>query len=147
MSAAGPNTSYALKKQGDKWAPKVIIKGLRKPTGIGFYNGALYVADIDKIYKYADIANNLDNPKGEVVYSDFPPYTSHGWKYMVADPRGAGLVLYSGRTALQRLHAAFRHGAVPPHQPRSGSVGGCGARAAQQRRRRRRSAQRPPVVL
>ena len=81
---------YALKKQGDQWVSKVIIKGLRQPTGIGFYNGNLYVSDIDKIYRYKDIANNLDNPKGEVVYSDFPPYTSHGWKYMVADPQTPG---------------------------------------------------------
>src|ERR1700744_2990393 len=36
---------YALKKQGNTWVPKVIIKGLNKPTGVGFYNGALYVGD------------------------------------------------------------------------------------------------------
>ena len=81
---------YALQKHGDKWDAKVIIKGLRQPTGIGFYNGNLYVSDIDKIYRYKDIAKNLDNPKGEVVYSDFPPYTSHGWKYMVADTQSPG---------------------------------------------------------
>ena len=81
---------FALKKQGDQWVSKTIIKGLRQPTGIGFYNGNLYVSDIDKIYRYKDIANNLDNPKGEVVYSDFPPYTSHGWKYMVADTQSPG---------------------------------------------------------
>ena len=63
---------FALKKQGDKWEAKTIIKGLRQPTGIGYYNGNLYVTDIDKIYRYKDIADNLDNPKGEVVYSDFP---------------------------------------------------------------------------
>ena len=39
---------FALKKQGDKWVSKVIIKGLRQPTGIGIYNGNLYVADIDR---------------------------------------------------------------------------------------------------
>jgi glucose/arabinose dehydrogenase len=81
---------FALKKQGGAWTSKIIIKGLRMPTGIGFHNGSLYVADIDKIYKYADIAKNIDNPKGEVVYSDFPPYTSHGWKYMVADTERPG---------------------------------------------------------
>ena len=91
---------FALKKQGDTWVSKVIIKGLRQPTGIGFYNGNLYVTDIDKIYRYKDIANNLDNPKGEVVYSDFPPYTSHGWKYMVADPQApAGSTFRSARPA------------------------------------------------
>jgi hypothetical protein len=133
---------YALQKHGDKWDAKVIIKGLRQPTGIGFYNGNLYVSDIDKIYRYKDIAKNLDNPKGEVVYSDFPPYTSHGWKYAVA-----GLVLYSGRAALQRLHDSFGHGAISPREPRRGPVGSGCTRPAQQRRRRRRPAQRSTVVL
>lgn len=81
---------FALKKQGDRWVSRIIVKGLRQPTGIGYSNGNLYVADIDKIYRYTDIANHLDNPKGEVVFSDFPPYTSHGWKYMVADPEAPG---------------------------------------------------------
>jgi glucose/arabinose dehydrogenase len=81
---------FAIRQQNGNWAPKVIIKGLNMPTGIGYYNGALYVTDIDKIYKYPDIANNLDHPKGEVVYSDFPPYAAHGWKYMVADPQMPG---------------------------------------------------------
>jgi glucose/arabinose dehydrogenase len=81
---------FAVRQQNGKWAAKVIIKGLNMPTGIGYYNGALYVTDIDKIYKYSDIANNLDHPKGEIVYSDFPPYMAHGWKYMVADPQMPG---------------------------------------------------------
>lgn len=84
------NNVFALRKENGKWVSKIIIKGLRMPTGVGFYNGALYVTDIDKIYKYPNIAANINDPKGEVVYSDFPPYTSHGWKYMVADPQMPG---------------------------------------------------------
>ena len=81
---------FALKKENGQWVSKIIIKGLRMPTGVGFYNDALYVADIGKIHKYPDIANYLENPEGEIVYSDFPPYTSHGWKYMVSDPEMPG---------------------------------------------------------
>jgi len=82
---------FAITDDGSKRTAKVIIKGLRQPTGIGYYNGALYVTDIDKIYKYADIDKTRDsNPQGTVVYSDFPPYTSHGWKYMVPDPQMPG---------------------------------------------------------
>jgi glucose/arabinose dehydrogenase len=82
---------FAITDNGGKRSAKVIIKGLKQPTGIGVANGALYVADIEKIYKYADISKTRDaNPKGEVVYSDFPSYTAHGWKYMVADPQMPG---------------------------------------------------------
>jgi len=91
---------FALKKENGQWVSKVIIKGLRMPTGVGFYNGALYVADIDKIYKCPDIANTLDNPKGEIVYSDFPPYTSHAgntwWPILKCR---AGFIFQSGRPA------------------------------------------------
>jgi glucose/arabinose dehydrogenase len=81
---------FAISNEGGKRTSKIIIKGLRQPTGIGYANGALYVNDIDKIYKYANIDKTRDNPKQELVYSDFPPYASHGWKYMVPDPQMPG---------------------------------------------------------
>jgi glucose/arabinose dehydrogenase len=84
------NNVYAITSDGGKRTAKVIITGLRMPTGVAFWNGNLYVVDIDKIYRYADIDKTRDNPKQELVYSDFPPYTSHGWKYIVADPQMAG---------------------------------------------------------
>ena len=138
---------FALKKQGDKWVSKIIIKGLRMPTGIGFYHGALYVADIDKIYKYPNIDSNQDNPKGEVVYSDFPPYTSHGWKYMVADRQAPGWFYIPVGPPCSECLPPSGTAQVPPHQSRSGPVGGCGARATEQRRRRCRSAFRAALVL
>ncbi len=52
-------------------------------------DGALYVADIDKIYKYNKPDGVLDNmPKPEVVYDDMPPYIPHGWKYLAFDKDG-----------------------------------------------------------
>jgi glucose/arabinose dehydrogenase len=59
------------------------------PTGIAFRDGALCVADIDKIYKYENAEANLDklaSPK--VVYDDMPPYIPHGWKYLAFDKNG-----------------------------------------------------------
>ena len=68
---------------------KPFITGLRMPTGVAFQDGALYVVDIDKLYRYDNPEANLDKaPEGKVVYDDFPPYVPHGWKYLVPDGKG-----------------------------------------------------------
>ena len=68
---------------------KPFITGLRMPTGVAFQDGALYVVDIDKLYRYDNPEANLEKaPEGKVVYDDFPPYVPHGWKYLVPDGKG-----------------------------------------------------------
>ncbi|GEP56909.1 PQQ-dependent sugar dehydrogenase [Reyranella soli] len=68
---------------------KPFITGLRMPTGVAFQDGALYVVDIDKLYRYDNPEANLERaPEGKVVYDDFPPYVPHGWKYLVPDGKG-----------------------------------------------------------
>jgi glucose/arabinose dehydrogenase len=85
----GHGTVQAVTDEGGKRAVKTVIKDLRMPSGIAFHNGALYVADIDKIYKYDNAEANLDNmPKPQVVYDDMPPYVPHGWKYLTFDKNG-----------------------------------------------------------
>jgi len=80
---------YAVTDDGSKRTVKTIIKGMVVPTGVGFKDGALYVVDIDKLYKYDNAEANLDNmPKGQIVYDDMPPYIPHGWKYIVIDKNG-----------------------------------------------------------
>lgn len=78
---------YALTDDGKKM--QVVVKGLRMPTGVAFHDGALYVIDIDKLYKYDDAESKLDNlGKGEVVYDEMPSYMAHGWKYLTFDKKG-----------------------------------------------------------
>jgi len=42
---------YAVTDQGGKRTVKTVLKGMKMPTGLAYRDGALYVADIDKIYK------------------------------------------------------------------------------------------------
>ena len=110
-------TVHAVVDQGGKKVVKPFITGLRMPTGVAFMDNALYVIDIDKLYKYDDPEANLDKaPQGKVVYDDFPPYVPHGWKYLVPDGKG-WFFIPVGR-ALQHLPAADQHGAVSPGQSR-----------------------------
>ncbi|HXI05077.1 MAG: PQQ-dependent sugar dehydrogenase [Bradyrhizobium sp.] len=80
---------YAITDKGGKREVKTVIKGLRMPTGLAFLDGALYVIDIDKLYRFDNAEANIDNlGKGTVVYDDMPPYVAHGWKYIAVDKDG-----------------------------------------------------------
>jgi glucose/arabinose dehydrogenase len=79
----------AVVDEGGKKVAKPFITGLRMPTGVAFMNNALYVIDIDKLYKYDNPEADLSKaPEGKVVYDDMPPYVPHGWKYLVDDGKG-----------------------------------------------------------
>jgi glucose/arabinose dehydrogenase len=85
----GVGKVFAVTEDGGKRTVKPVIEGMTVPTGVAFRNGALYVADINKLYKYADAEANLGSmPKGDVVYDDMPPYVPHGWKYLAFDKNG-----------------------------------------------------------
>ena len=81
---------YALRDEdGDHKAEKkfVIASGLTMPNGVAFYKGALYVAEVNRILRYDDIENRLDNPpEPVVVYDKFPTESHHGWKYIAFGP-------------------------------------------------------------
>jgi len=80
---------YAVTDQGGTRTVKTILKGLNMPTGVAFRDGALYVIDINKLYRYDNAEASLDKmPTPVVVYDDMPPYVAHGWKYLVFDKNG-----------------------------------------------------------
>jgi glucose/arabinose dehydrogenase len=89
VGAFGVGNVYAITGPEGNKQVKVILKGMTMPTGIAFRNGALYVADINKILKYDNAEANLDSmPAPQVVYDDMPPYVAHGWKYLTFDKDG-----------------------------------------------------------
>ena len=73
VGAFGVGNVYAITGPEGNKQVKVILKGMKMPTGIAFRDGALYVADIDRILKYPDAEDNLDHmPAPQVVYDDMP---------------------------------------------------------------------------
>jgi glucose/arabinose dehydrogenase len=92
----GVGSVYVITDQGGKRTVKTLIKGLTVPTGVAFRDGALYVVDIDKLYKYDNVEANLDKTidmktkpaEMKVVYDDMPSYVPHGWKYLAWDKHG-----------------------------------------------------------
>src|SRR4051812_43970451 len=81
---------YALKfLPGDKKASQVftIARGLNMPNGVAFHNGALYVAEVNRILRYDNIEAALSALlKPIIVRDDLPTETHHGWKFIAFGP-------------------------------------------------------------
>lgn len=86
------NKLYAIQDlDGDYKADRTILLDttLLVPNGIAFRDGALYVAEINRLLRYPDIEQHLLNlPKPEVIYDDYPTEAHHGWKYIAFGPDG-----------------------------------------------------------
>jgi len=66
-----------------------IDAGLNMPNGVAFRDGALYVAEVNRILRYDNIENRLrTRPEPVIVNDDFPKDKHHGWKYIAFGPDG-----------------------------------------------------------
>ncbi|RYD56504.1 MAG: sorbosone dehydrogenase family protein [Sphingobacteriales bacterium] len=65
----------------------VIASGLNMPNGVAFRQGSLYVAELNKIWRFDNIEVNLAQPPKPVLVSkNFPSDKHHGWKYVGFGP-------------------------------------------------------------
>jgi glucose/arabinose dehydrogenase len=66
-----------------------IAEGLNQPNGVAFHNGALFVAEMQRIIRYDNIESRLSNPPAPVVVRDgFTPSGNHQWRYIAFGPDG-----------------------------------------------------------
>ena len=66
-----------------------LASGLRMPNGVALKDGALYVAEVNRILRFDDIEAQLDaRPKPVVVTDRYPRETHHGWKFIRFGPDG-----------------------------------------------------------
>lgn len=72
----------------------IIASGLYLPNGVAYKDGALYVAEVNRIIRFDRITEHLQAPpEPVVVYDQFPSDKHHGWKYLRFGPDGK---LYTG---------------------------------------------------
>lgn len=92
VGTRGEGKVYALRdNDGDNKADEqfLIDKKLDMPNGVAFRDGALYVAEYNRILRYDNIEDNLANPPEPVVINDtYPSKKHHGWKYIEFGPDG-----------------------------------------------------------
>lgn len=83
---------YAVKDvDGDYKADKrwKVASDLNMPNGVAFKDGDLYIAEVSRITKIANIESDLSNPAKPVVINDtYPTEAHHGWKYIAFGPDG-----------------------------------------------------------
>jgi glucose/arabinose dehydrogenase len=80
-----------IDRNGDHKADETVIlaQGMNMPNGVAFKNGALYVAEVNRILKFDNIESRLhDPPEPVVVRDDFPEDQHHGWKFIGFGPDG-----------------------------------------------------------
>lgn len=66
-----------------------LARGLNMPNGVAFHNGALYVAEVNRILRFDNIEAHLKDPPRPVVLTEgFPRDWHHGWKFIRFGPDG-----------------------------------------------------------
>lgn len=65
----------------------LVAKGMNMPSGVAFKDGDLYVAEVDKIWRYPAIEKSLPKiPNPELITDQYPTDGHHGWKYIAFGP-------------------------------------------------------------
>lgn len=71
-----------------------IARGLRQPNGVAWRDGSLYVAEFNRIVRYAGIdrlatsGEGLDDPPLAIVVRSLPDTDHHEWRYIAFGPDG-----------------------------------------------------------
>lgn len=66
-----------------------IIENLRLPNGVAYKDGALFISEVDKIWRFDNIDNTYSSfPQPELVTDELPTEGQHGWKYISFGPDG-----------------------------------------------------------
>ncbi len=86
----GSNVFALVDENGDGKADSkfILAEGMSMPNGVAYKDGDLYVAEVNRIIRFKDIKNTLNNPKYEVVYDQYPTEKHHGWKFIAFGPDG-----------------------------------------------------------
>jgi len=81
---------YAVRYRDSKATQVVTLASdLRMPNGVALRDGALYVAEVNRVLRFDDIESRLEAPgKPAVVTDRFPRETHHGWKFIRFGPDG-----------------------------------------------------------
>lgn len=76
------NKVYMVPEKGDRQA-KVIIDKMPLATGIEYHNGSLFLATNEKIYRWDNVDNRMDNlGEPKVIYDKLPGGGDHSWKFL-----------------------------------------------------------------
>lgn len=93
VGTRGKNVYAVVDKNKDRQADEVvtILDDLKVGNGVAMYQGNLYVAEQNRIARYAAPGFDLTLPfkqMREVIFEDLPDNPHHGWRYIDFGPDG-----------------------------------------------------------
>ncbi|MDO8836472.1 MAG: sorbosone dehydrogenase family protein [Vicinamibacterales bacterium] len=92
VSTRAAGNVYAVRDtNNDGRADEVVTlaTGLNMPNGVAVRDGALYVAEISRVWRYDNIESSLKSPPKPVLINEsFPTERHHGWKFIAFGPDG-----------------------------------------------------------
>jgi glucose/arabinose dehydrogenase len=98
VGSQGDAVHAVVDRDRDGRADEVIAvaAGLQMANGVAFADGALFVADVNRILRYDNILDFVNQPPAAratrpaftVVTDTLPADTFHGWRYMAVGPDG-----------------------------------------------------------
>lgn len=78
---------YAITDQDGKRQVRIIASKLKLPSGVAFHQGALYVSAVNRILRYDQIEEKLDQPpQPKVINTSYPKEMLHGWRHIAFGP-------------------------------------------------------------
>ncbi len=83
---------YAIRDTNQDYVADEVItlaQGMNVPNGVAFRDGALYVAEINRVLRYDNIEESLPQlPEPVVINDGYPSDAAHGWKFIRFGPDG-----------------------------------------------------------
>ena len=81
----------------DRKADRAIVfaRGLNCPHGLAFFQGALYVAETNRVVRLTDSQGNLHADRKEVIVPDLPAGGGHWTRTIGFGPDGSGPEIYA----------------------------------------------------
>ena len=81
---------YAIRHDGRKATEVITVtSGLNMPNGVAMKDGALYVAEVNRVIRFDGLEAKLPKAGNPVVvYDKYPSDRHHGWKYLRFGPDG-----------------------------------------------------------
>jgi glucose/arabinose dehydrogenase len=110
---------YAVGEKDGKRETKVLLQGLTQPNGLAVKDGALYVLAINKVTRYDNIEDKLDNPGEPVDLTDkfnLPPEVHHNWKYAAFGPDGKLYIQVGANCNICEINPGV-HGQIRRYNP------------------------------
>jgi glucose/arabinose dehydrogenase len=89
VGTTGGNVYALTSRPGSASAERVVVvaRGLHLPNGVAFRGGALYVAEVERIWRYDDIERRLSSPPRPVLVAEgFPHEEGHGLRVLRFGP-------------------------------------------------------------